>query len=107
MQKVLALFANPSYTNQLRLGAEDRTIRECFRRGKMRDSIELVVRHAATVDDVRRALLDDEFTIVHFSGHGTRAADLRTKDRALVTRPRRGANARAPVARHRPPARSA
>lgn len=73
MQKVLALFANPRYTSQLRLGEEDRTIRECFRRGKMRDTIELVVRHAATVDDVRRALLDEEFTIVHFSGHGTQS----------------------------------
>lgn len=73
MQKVLALFANPRYTSQLRLGEEDRTIRECFRRGKMRDTIELVVRHAATVDDLRRVLLDDQFTIVHFSGHGTQA----------------------------------
>jgi hypothetical protein len=73
MQKVLALFANPRHTDQLRLGAEDRTIHDCFRRGKMRDTIELVVRHAVTVDDLRRALLDDEFTIVHFSGHGTQA----------------------------------
>lgn len=73
MQKVLALFANPRYSSQLWLGEEDRTIRECFRRGRMCDTIELVVRHAATVDDVRRALLDDEFAIVHFSGHGTQS----------------------------------
>ncbi|BCJ73811.1 hypothetical protein CS0771_33550 [Catellatospora sp. IY07-71] len=59
-------------TDALRLGEEDRTIRECVRRSRHRDEIQLVVRHATTVDDVRRALLDDEFSIVHFSGHGTR-----------------------------------
>jgi hypothetical protein len=32
---------------------------------------QLTVRHAVTVDDVRRALLDDDFQMVHFSGHGT------------------------------------
>jgi hypothetical protein len=73
MHKVLALFSNPRGTSPLRLGEEDRTIRECFRRGKQRDVIELTVRHATTVDDIRRALLDDEFTMIHFSGHGTRA----------------------------------
>ncbi|MFD0353533.1 CHAT domain-containing protein [Streptomyces sp. NPDC127110] len=71
MIKVLTLFANPRGTSQLRLGEEDRTIRECFRRGRYRDQIELTVRHATTVDDVRRALLDDDYTVVHFSGHGT------------------------------------
>jgi hypothetical protein len=72
MQKVLALFANPTGTDRLRLGAEDRTIRECIRRGRDRDKVGLVVRHAATVKDVRQALLEDDFTMVHFSGHGTR-----------------------------------
>lgn len=70
--KVLALFANPRGTDPLRLGAEDRTIRECIRRSQSRNEIELSIRHATTVDDVRRALLDDDFSIVHFSGHGTR-----------------------------------
>jgi hypothetical protein len=69
--KILMAFANPRGTNALRLGEEDRTIQECIRRAKHRDSLTLVVKHAATIDDVRRALLDDEFEIVHFSGHGT------------------------------------
>ncbi|MGW6982322.1 CHAT domain-containing protein [Streptomyces sp. NPDC054932] len=72
MIKVLTLFANPRGSSQLRLGEEDRTIRECFRRARNKDQIELTVRHATTVDDVRRALLDDDYTVVHFSGHGTR-----------------------------------
>jgi hypothetical protein len=38
MEKVLALFANPRGTSSLRLGEEDRTIREYFRRGKKRDN---------------------------------------------------------------------
>src|SRR5437763_16010534 len=69
--KVLVVFANPRGTSSLRLGEEDRTIQECIRRSKNRDNLSLVIRHAATVDDIRRALLDDEYEIVHFSGHGT------------------------------------
>jgi hypothetical protein len=69
--KVLVVFANPRGTSPLRLGEEDRTIQECVRRSKNRANLILVIRHAATVDDIRRALLDDEYEIVHFSGHGT------------------------------------
>jgi hypothetical protein len=68
---VLLVFANPRGTSALRLGEEDRTIRECIRRSKNRDNLRLVVLHAATIDDVRRALLDEEHDVVHFSGHGT------------------------------------
>lgn len=69
--KVLAVFANPRGTNVLRLGEEDRKIEECIHRSKYRDNIQLVRKHAVTIDDVRRALLDDDFDVVHFSGHGT------------------------------------
>lgn len=71
--KVLVVFANPRGTSSLRLGEEDKTIQECIRRSKQRDTFNIVPHHAATVDDVRRALLDDDFQIIHFSGHGTRA----------------------------------
>jgi hypothetical protein len=37
---------------------------------KARDSITLEIRHAATVDDLRHALLDDAYDVLHFSGHG-------------------------------------
>ena len=69
--KVLVVFANPRGTSALRLGEEDRMIQECVRRSKHRDNINLIIKHAVTVDDIRRALLDDDFDIVHFSGHGT------------------------------------
>lgn len=69
--KILVLFANPKGSNPLRLSAEDRIIRECFERSKHRDKIQVEIKHAATIHDFRRALLDDSYSIVHFSGHGT------------------------------------
>jgi hypothetical protein len=69
--KVLVVFANPRGTSSLRLGEEDRMIQECIRRSKHRDNIQLTIKHAVTIDDIRRALLDENFAIVHFSGHGT------------------------------------
>src|SRR5437667_6587820 len=68
---VLVVFANPRGTSSLRLGEEDRAITECVRRSKHRDDIQLTRCHAATVHDLSRALLDDQFRIVHISGHGT------------------------------------
>jgi len=68
---ILAVFANPRGSDPLRLGAEDRVIHECLKLSKYRDNISFDVLHAATIHDVRRALLSKEYHIVHFSGHGT------------------------------------
>ncbi len=68
---ILAVFANPHGSDPLRLGAEDKVIRECLKLSKYRDNINLDVLHAVTIHDVRRALLDKYYRIVHFSGHGT------------------------------------
>lgn len=68
--RVLVVFANPRGTSALKLGQEDRTIRDAVQRGKVRDSIALEIRHAVTLDDLRRALLDDAYQVLHFSGHG-------------------------------------
>jgi hypothetical protein len=68
---VLVVFANPKGTSQLRLGAEDRAIKEAIRRSKNRDNISLNVNHATTVHDLRRALLDADYKIIQISGHGT------------------------------------
>ena len=68
---ILAVFANPRGSDPLRLGAEDRIIRECLRLSKFRDRINLDVLHAATIHDVRRAMLERGYRIVQFSGHGT------------------------------------
>jgi hypothetical protein len=55
----------------LRLGEEDRTLRESIRLSARRDEFSVRTLNAATIDDIRRALLDDRYTIVHISGHGT------------------------------------
>ena len=68
---ILAVFANPRGSNPLRLSAEDRVIHECLRLSKYRGKISLDVLHAATIHDVRRALLEKDYRIVQFSGHGT------------------------------------
>lgn len=68
---VLVVFANPRGTSQLNLGREDRVIRESVQLSKNRDNIEIDVRHATTIHDLRRAMLDKDYKIVHISGHGT------------------------------------
>jgi NTP pyrophosphatase (non-canonical NTP hydrolase) len=70
-RRVLVVFANPRGTTALKLSQEDRAIREAIQRGKSRDSITLEIRHATTIDDLRRALLDDGYQVLHFSGHGS------------------------------------
>lgn len=69
--QVLAIFANPKGSNSLRISEEDRVIHECVKRSLNRGNIKLEVCHAATIHDVRRALLENEYRIIHFSGHGT------------------------------------
>ena len=66
---ILFLAANPKNTSQLRLDKECREIEEGLVRAKLRDQFKVVSRWAVTGDGLRRALLDCEPTIVHFSGH--------------------------------------
>jgi hypothetical protein len=75
--KVLLIFANPGNLEQpdnaspLRTGREDRIIQEAIKFGRYRDNITLTIHHAATIHDLRRALLEDEYHLVHISSHGT------------------------------------
>lgn len=69
-KKILMLTANPKDTDQLRLGEESREILAGLERSKQRDRFELITRFAQRSDDMRRAMLDIEPEIVHFSGHG-------------------------------------
>ncbi len=69
--KVLVVFANPRSSKALRLGSEDRAINEAIKRSKNRENIILKRCHAATIHDLRRAMLEDQYQIVHISGHGT------------------------------------
>ena len=74
MRTILFLAANPKNTERhcgstRRSGRSSRVSKE--RRGGI--DFKLVMKWAVTDDDLRRALLDHEPEIVHFSGHGTGA----------------------------------
>ncbi|MBW4570208.1 MAG: CHAT domain-containing protein [Tolypothrix carrinoi HA7290-LM1] len=71
MKKILILSANPRNTDWLRLDEEIREIKTALRRSKYRDNFEVITEGAVRIDDLRRALLDCEPQIVHFSGHAT------------------------------------
>ncbi len=71
MKKVLILSANPKNTSPLRLGEEAREIQAALKRANNREQFEIVTAWAIRVEDLRRALLDHQPTIVHFSGHGS------------------------------------
>lgn len=68
-KRVLVVTANPDGEGKkaLRIDREIRAIREAFRRTKGNVHIEPLT--AATIDDLRRALSEKQFDIVHFAGH--------------------------------------
>ncbi|MEM7103560.1 MAG: CHAT domain-containing protein [Bacteroidota bacterium] len=68
--KILFAAANPENTSRIRIGEESREIEDGIKMGKHRNRFEFIQRHATRTSDLRRALLDHEPTIVHFSGHG-------------------------------------
>jgi hypothetical protein len=69
-KKILILAANPKATPRLRLDEEVREIEEGLRRAKHRDRFEIQTKWAVRLRDLRRAILDFEPQIVHFTGHG-------------------------------------
>ncbi|WP_017315665.1 CHAT domain-containing protein [Mastigocladopsis repens] len=71
LKKILILSANPKDTNKLRLDEEVREIQAALKRANNREQFEIVTSWAIRVEDLRRALLDHQPTIVHFSGHGS------------------------------------
>lgn len=68
-KRVLVVTANAdgSTSSGLRIDREMRAIREAFRPSK--NSVNIHPLTAATIDDFRRALSEQQFDIVHFSGH--------------------------------------
>ncbi len=70
VKKILILTANPRNTDKLRLDEEVREIQAGLKRAKRRDDFEIVTQWALRVNDLRQALLDNDPSIVHFSGHG-------------------------------------
>jgi hypothetical protein len=70
IKKILLLSANPLKTGQLRVDEEMREIKEGLRRSKYREQFVIESAEAVRYRDIRRAILDSEPNIVHFSGHG-------------------------------------
>ncbi|MGB7381474.1 MAG: CHAT domain-containing protein, partial [Rivularia sp. (in: cyanobacteria)] len=79
-KKILLLSANPTDTSKLRLDEEVREIQSGLKRAKHREEFEIISLLAVKTDDLRRALLDYEPQIVHFSGHGTGKRGLALED---------------------------
>jgi hypothetical protein len=80
MRTILFLAANPKGTPQLRLDEEVKKIEQGLERARKRDQFRLIQKWAVTDDDLRRALLDHEPEIVHFSGHGSGVDGLNFED---------------------------
>ena len=68
---ILILAANPQGTTPLRLDEEVREIDAGLERALHREQFDLKQKWAVQPRDIRRAMLDSEPSIVHFSGHGT------------------------------------
>ena len=64
--RVLAVFCNPRGTDHLRLQAEQRVLQQSLK--FVSASLDIVP--AATIDDLRMALLGQRYDVIHFSGHG-------------------------------------
>jgi hypothetical protein len=68
--KILVVAANPLGSSPLKLDHEVKTIKEALKRSRNRDDFDVDYQLAATPSELRRALLDFEPHILHFSGHG-------------------------------------
>ena len=68
--KILFLAANPQSTSRLKLDTELREIDEALKMSRRSNEFELIQKWDVRPKDFRRALLDYEPDIVHFSGHG-------------------------------------
>ncbi|MEX5218412.1 MAG: CHAT domain-containing protein [Nitrospira sp.] len=69
--RILLASCSPDVSAPLGLQTEERTIKEAIQLSKYRDHIVIETLPAATIDDLRRALLTVSFEIIHFSGHGS------------------------------------
>ena len=75
-KKILFLAANPRDTTQKQIGHEAREILEGLKRAQMREQIDLIQKWAVKTEDVRRAILDNEPDIIHFTGFGSETGAL-------------------------------
>ncbi|OKH34387.1 hypothetical protein NIES2101_39065 [Calothrix sp. HK-06] len=77
LQKILVLTAIPY---GLRLDREIREIEDAIKRAVKRDSYEIKIRTAVRTQDIRRAIAEEQPSIVHFCGHGLEDGSLLLED---------------------------
>ena len=70
MPTVLIMAASPSDQDRLSLNREVKKIKQAHERSRKRDEWRIESNEAATVEDLRRALLDFQPSVLHFAGHG-------------------------------------
>lgn len=70
MTTVLVLASSPTDQGPLRLGKEQKVIQNSRDSSSNRDGFRILTAPAASVDDLRRCLIEHSPDIVHFSGHG-------------------------------------
>lgn len=68
--RILFISANPLDSAPLRIGAETRQIREEIGLASARDKFAFTINLAVTTRTLSRAILQEDPSIVHFSGHG-------------------------------------
>jgi NTP pyrophosphatase (non-canonical NTP hydrolase) len=69
--RMLIVSASPANEEELRVSAEVRAILEALRISGREGDFEVDVLPAATIDDLRRALMSKDYEIVHFAGHAS------------------------------------
>jgi len=69
--RVLMVIANPADTESIDVYPEANKIRDAISTAPSKSFISLDILPASSIDDFRRSLLDNEYDIIHFSGHGT------------------------------------
>lgn len=79
-QVILFLAANPKDSSRLRLDEEVSRIEKALERSRFRDKFRLEQRWAVQIPDLRRALLDEQPGIIHFSGHGSELGRIYLED---------------------------
>lgn len=70
MPTVLIVAASPLDQDRLSLNREVKKIKQSLERSRNRENWRIESNEAATVEDLRRALLDHQPIVVHFCGHG-------------------------------------
>ena len=72
--RVLFVSCSPADQEALRVSGELRAIRESLKLGENGNKVIVEDLPAATIDDLRRALLINAYDIVHFSGHAKKTS---------------------------------